>query len=89
MENKNGIACADMLYVDCSAVWPLKKTMCCAISNHVMLWCLCVCVCVLCTVGAEVVLGGAGHWMVSTATQTGEQGSEVQITVPLQQVYTL
>ena len=46
-------------------------------------------VCVLCVchaVGAEVVLGGAGHWVVSTGTQTGEQTSNVQITVPLQQV---
>ena len=37
-------------------------------------------------VGAELVLGGAGQWMVSTGTQTGERESQVQITVPLQQV---
>ncbi|CAI8011903.1 MAP3K12-binding inhibitory protein 1 [Geodia barretti] len=36
-------------------------------------------------VGAEVVLGGCGQWMVSTGTQTGEETSQVQISVPLQQ----
>ena len=44
---------------------------------------MCVCACV---VGAEVVLGGCGQWMVSTGTQTGEETSQVQISVPLQQV---
>lgn len=37
-------------------------------------------------VGAEVVLGGAGQWMVSEGTQTGEDSGLVQINVPLQQV---
>lgn len=37
-------------------------------------------------VGAEVVLGGVGQWMVSEGTQTGEDGGLVQINVPLQQV---
>ena len=45
-----------------------------------------VCVCVVYTVGAEVVLGGVGQWMVSTGTQTREDGDHVQINVPLQQV---
>ena len=39
-------------------------------------------------VGAEVVLGGAGQWMVSEGTQTGDDSGLVQITVPLQQVIT-
>lgn len=38
------------------------------------------------SVGAEVVLGGAGQWMVSEGTQTGEDSGLVQINVPLQQV---
>ena len=37
-------------------------------------------------VGAEVVLSGRGQWMVSEGTQTEECTSQVQITVPLQQV---
>ena len=37
-------------------------------------------------VGAEVVLGGAGQWVVSEGTQTGEDTGLVQITVPLKQV---
>lgn len=39
--------------------------------------------------GAEVVLGGGGQWMVSEGTQTGEDSGLVQINVPLQQVCSL